>query len=54
MFVLVELPVSSNDNTVTDTIPLLIAPNALMAVIGTEMDWNEDDLRAEFVFSTLV
>ena len=30
---------------------VFIAPNALMQVIGTEMDWVEDKLSAQFVFN---
>jgi len=29
---------------------ILIEPQALMQVVGTQMDWVEDDLKAEFVF----
>jgi len=29
---------------------VLIDPAALMHVLGTRMDWQEDKLRSEFVF----
>ena len=29
----------------------MIDNKALMALVGTEMDWVEDDLKAEFVFN---
>jgi len=32
-------------------ITIVIENKALMALVGTEMDWVEDDLRAEFVFN---
>lgn len=31
-------------------VKILIEPNALMHVLGTRLDWQEDRLRAEFVF----
>ncbi|KAL4453434.1 hypothetical protein ABPG74_017641 [Tetrahymena malaccensis] len=36
-----------NDKGVT----IVIDNKALMALVGTEMDWVEDDLKAEFVFN---
>jgi len=33
-----------------DGVHIFIEPQALMNVVGTQMDWVEDDLKAEFVF----
>ena len=32
-------------------VTIVIDNKALMALVGTEMDWVEDDLKAEFVFN---
>lgn len=32
-------------------VTIVIDNKALMALVGTEMDWIEDDLKAEFVFN---
>ncbi|EGR27739.1 iron-sulfur cluster assembly protein, putative [Ichthyophthirius multifiliis] len=32
-------------------VTVIIDNKALMALVGTEMDWLEDDLRAEFIFN---
>ena len=32
-------------------VTVIIENKALMALVGTVMDWVEDDLRAEFVFN---
>lgn len=32
-------------------VKVFIEPSALMKIVGTTMDWKEDDLSAEFVFS---
>ena len=33
-----------------DSVKILVEPSALMYVVGTRMDYVEDELRAEFVF----
>jgi len=41
----------STDEVVTkDGVNILIEPQALMNVIGTQMDWVEDEMKSEFVF----
>ena len=30
---------------------MFIEPRAMLTVVGTVMDWKEDDLAAEFVFT---
>ena len=46
---------SSSSATTTTTKPttvkVLVDPGALMHVVGTTMDWVEDEVRAAFVFS---
>ena len=37
--------------TTTTTVKVLVDPGALMHVVGTTMDWVEDEVRASFVFS---
>ena len=32
-------------------VTLLIEPAALLKIVGTVMDWKEDDVSAEFTFS---
>ena len=32
-------------------ITILVDPKALMHIVGTTMDWYEDELTAEFVFN---
>ena len=40
------------DEEVTEKgVRVFIEPSALMKIVGTTMDWKEDDLSAEFVFS---
>ena len=39
------------DEVTTKGITVLIDPKALMHVIGTTMDFEEDEMRAEFVFN---
>ena len=34
-----------------DDIKIYIAPNALLSVLGTEMDFQVDKLKSEFVFN---
>jgi len=41
-------PSSSPSRT---TVKVLVDPGALMHVVGTTMDWVEDEVRASFVFS---
>lgn len=41
-----------HDEEVVDKgVRVLIEPGALMKIVGTRMDWKEDDLSAEFVFT---
>lgn len=40
------------DEEVTDKgVRVFIEPSALLKIAGTTMDWKEDDVSAEFVFS---
>jgi iron-sulfur cluster assembly 1 len=32
-------------------VKVYVEPSALMSIVGTVMDWKEDDLSAEFVFN---
>ena len=41
-----------HDEEVADkAVRIFIEPNALLKIVGTRMDWKEDDLTAEFVFT---
>jgi iron-sulfur cluster assembly accessory protein len=43
---------AARDEVVEDKgVRLLIEPSALLKVVGTTMDWKEDELSAQFVFS---
>lgn len=41
----------SDEQVVSKGITLFVEPQALMKIIGTTMDWHEDELTAEFVFT---
>lgn len=42
----------ARDEEVLDKgVRVLIEPQALISVVGTTMDWKEDELAAQFVFS---
>ncbi len=42
----------TRDEEVLDKgVRVLIEPGALMKIIGTTMDWKEDELSAQFVFN---
>ena len=41
----------SRDEEVLDKgVRVLIEPGALLQIVGTTMDWKEDELSAQFVF----
>lgn len=43
---------ATDEEVVTDKgIRVFIEPGALLKIVGTTMDWKEDDLSAEFIFS---
>ena len=42
---------SPSPTTARMTVKVLVDPGALMHVVGTTMDWVEDEVRASFVFS---
>jgi iron-sulfur cluster assembly protein len=42
---------AKDEEVVAKGVRVLIEPAALMKVVGTTMDWKEDDLSAQFVFS---
>ncbi len=42
----------ARDEEVTERgVRVLIEPGALLKIVGTTMDWKEDELSAQFVFS---
>lgn len=43
--------VMTDEEVVDKGVHVFIEPSALMKIVGTTMDWKEDDLASEFVFS---
>ena len=46
-----EIKSSLRNKLLMAGVTILVDPKALMHVVGTTMDWYEDDLTAEFVFN---
>lgn len=40
-----------DEEVVEKGVRVLIEPGALMKIVGTTMDWKEDELSAQFVFN---
>lgn len=45
-----EIP-SGDEVVESDGVKISVAPKALLAVIGTEMDYVDNQLKSEFVFN---
>lgn len=41
----------TDEQVVSKGVTLFVEPQALLKIIGTTMDWHEDELTAEFVFA---
>lgn len=41
----------SDEEVAEHGVRLFIEPAALLKIVGTRLDWREDDLSAEFVFA---
>ena len=40
-----------DEEVVDKSVRVLIEPGALLKIVGTRMDWKEDDISAEFIFT---